>query len=228
MARLYLFAEGQTEQTFADRVLKPHLAQKNVFMNKPTLIAHARKKGRVHRGGGRNYRPMRDDIVCRLKQDQSSDVFVTTMIDLYAIQAGFPGLDESDAMRPNPMERVRFLEQRFAEDVDDPRFIPYLQLHEYEAYLFSEPRCFEYLDSGRPEAIRALQEIASQYETPELIDDDNTTAPSKRIANQFPDYAKAKSTFGPQLAEAIGLSAIREQCPHFNQWLLRLEALGQV
>lgn len=26
MARLYLFAEGQTEQTFADTVLRPHLA----------------------------------------------------------------------------------------------------------------------------------------------------------------------------------------------------------
>lgn len=28
MARLYLFAEGQTEQTFANNLLKPHLAPK--------------------------------------------------------------------------------------------------------------------------------------------------------------------------------------------------------
>ena len=33
MARLYLFAEGQTEQTFADTVLKPHLANFGVYMH---------------------------------------------------------------------------------------------------------------------------------------------------------------------------------------------------
>lgn len=53
MARLYLFAEGQTEQTFAGNVLKPHLAQHGVFMHNPILVAHAKKRGKVHRGGGR-------------------------------------------------------------------------------------------------------------------------------------------------------------------------------
>jgi hypothetical protein len=57
MVRLYLFAEGQTEQTFADNLIKPHLAQYQVFMNKPVLIAHGKKKGYIHRGGGRRYKP---------------------------------------------------------------------------------------------------------------------------------------------------------------------------
>ncbi|WP_315874350.1 DUF4276 family protein [Prochlorothrix hollandica] len=52
------------------------------------------------------------------------------------------------------------------------------------------------------------------------------TAPSKRIMAQFPDYGKAKSTFGPQLAEKIGLQVIRSTCPHFNEWLSKLESLG--
>lgn len=47
MARLYLFAEGLTEQTFADTVLKPHLANFGVYMQKPTLIAHSRRRGSV-------------------------------------------------------------------------------------------------------------------------------------------------------------------------------------
>lgn len=50
MVRLHLFVEGQTEQTFADKVLRPHLANFEVYMDKPVLIAHARKKGRIHRG----------------------------------------------------------------------------------------------------------------------------------------------------------------------------------
>lgn len=225
MARLYLFAEGQTEQTFADNLIKPHLVNSNVFMHNPVLIAHAKKKGRVHRGGGRNYAPMKNDIIRFLKQDKAKDVFFTTMIDLYAIHADFPGRDEAEIMRQDPFERVKFLEQKFAEDIGDSRFIPYLQLHEYEAYLFSEPTCFEYLSSGSTQEIETLQAIASQYETPELINDGLQTAPSKRIIAQFPDYGRAKSTFGPQLAERIGLQSIRTHCLHFNEWLLKLESL---
>jgi hypothetical protein len=226
MVRLYLFAEGQTEQTFADISIKPHLAHRNVFMNRPRLIAHARKKGQVHRGGGRNYAPMKDDILRSLKEDSNSDAFFTTMIDLYAIHPDFPGLAESEKLRQDPLQRVEFLEQRFAEDIGDPRFIPYIQLHEYEAYLFSDPTCFEYLDAGRTKEIEALQAIASQYQTPELINDGQQTAPSKRIIAQFPDYGKAKSVFGPQLAEQIGLQVIRSKCSHFDKWLSRLESLN--
>lgn len=226
MVRLYLFAEGQTEQTFADVSIKPHLAHHDVFMNRPRLIAHARKKGQVHRGGGRNYAPMKDDILRSLKEDSNSDAFFTTMIDLYAIHPDFPGLAESEKLRQDPLQRVEFLEQRFAEDIGDSRFIPYIQLHEYEAYLFSDPTCFEYLDAGRTKEIEALQDIASQYQTPELINDGQQTAPSKRIIAQFPDYGKAKSAFGPQLAERIGLQVIRSKCSHFDKWLSRLESLN--
>ncbi len=224
--RLYLFAEGQTEQTFADTLIKPHLAQHEVFMHYPRLIAHARKKGKVHRGGGRNYAPMKNDILRSLREDSNHDVFFTTMIDLYAIAPDFPGLAEAESMRQNPIKRVELLEQRFAEDINDYRFFPYIQLHEYEAYLFADPTCFEYLDAFRTKEIEALKAIANQYQTPELINDGLQTAPSKRIIAQFPDYGKAKSAFGPQLAELIGLQVIRSQCPHFNAWLSRLESLN--
>src|SRR4028118_870006 len=98
--------------------------------------------------------------------------------------------------------------------------------HEYEASLFSAPKCFEYLNAGRTKEIEALRAIASQYETPELINDGPQTAPSKHIIAQFPDYGKAKSAFGPQLAERIGLQVIRSKCSHFDKWLARLESLN--
>ncbi|MBC1241458.1 DUF4276 family protein [Nostoc sp. 2RC] len=226
MVRLKLFAEGQTEQTFADTLIKPHLSQFEVFMHSPRLIAHAKKKGKVHRGGGRNYEPMKKDILRSLSEDRNSDVFFTTMIDFYEIHPEFPGLAESESLRQNPIRQVEFLEQRFAEDINDCRFIPYIQLHEYEAYLFADPTCFEYLDARRQKEIEALVAIANQYETPELINDGQQTAPSKLIIALFPDYEKAKPTFGPQLAELIGLQVIRSRCPHFNAWLSRLESLN--
>lgn len=226
MPRLYLFAEGQTEQTFADRVLKPHLANMGVYLHPPVLIAHARRRGRMHRGGGRKYLPMKADIHRFLAQEKGADVFFTTMIDLYAIHPEFPGLAETEKLRPNPNQRVEALEQAFAEDIGDLRFVPYIQLHEYEAYLFSDPTWFSYFYDHREKQIAALKAIADRHATPELINDGQHSAPSKRIIAELPDYEDAKSAVGPQVAELIGLELIRSKCPHFAAWLSRLEKLG--
>ncbi|MFI5461427.1 MAG: DUF4276 family protein [Isosphaerales bacterium] len=223
MARLYLFGEGPTEQTFADTVLKPHLANSGVYLHRPILIAHAKKKGRVHRGGGRNYIPMKNDILRLLAQDKAKDVFFTTMIDLYGIPSQFPGLDEVEKLRHLPDKRVEFLEQAFSMDIRDARFIPYIQLHEYEAYLFSKPSLFELFYDHHRREIATLQAIADAHTSPEWIDDGQQSAPSKRIIAHLPDYAKP--VMGPQLAELIGLDVIRAKCPHFNAWLSRLEKL---
>ncbi len=163
MARLYLFAEGQTEQTFASNVLTPHLAKHGVFMHNPVLIAHRKDKGKVHRGGVDNYQPMKNDIRCFLAQEKDADVFFTTMIDLYGIHADFPGLDEAEKLRHMPEKRTEFLEQHFAQDIGDPRFIPYIQLHEYEAYLFADPTWFGYFYSGHANEIAALKAIADGH-----------------------------------------------------------------
>jgi len=46
MPHLYLFAEGQTERAFADTVLKPHLTTFVVYLHRPALVAHAKKRGK--------------------------------------------------------------------------------------------------------------------------------------------------------------------------------------
>ncbi len=227
MVRLYLFAEGPTELTFADTVLKPHLAEVGVYLHGPILIAHARKKGRVHRGGGRKYLPMRNDILRFLSQEKGANVFFTTMIDLYAIHADFPGLDKAEELRQIPEKRVAFLEQSFADDIGDRRFLPHIQMHEYEAYLFSNPTCFAYFYHHHEKQIAALKAVADEHNSPEMIDDGQHSAPSKRIIAQLPDYEGAKSVIGPQIAELIGLDVIRTRCPHFATWLTRLEKLDK-
>ena len=167
--------------------------------------------------------PMKNDILKHLAQEKGRDVFFTTMIDLYAIPAEFPGLAEAEELRHIPYKRVEALEQAFAEDIADDRFIPYIQLHEYEAYLFSDPTWFRYFYSHHERQIVALKAIADGLASPELIDDGQHKAPSKRIIAEFPDYEDAKSTIGPQVAELIGLDVIRGKCPHFAAWLSQLE-----
>jgi hypothetical protein len=225
MARLYLFVEGQTEQIFASRVLTPHLALFKVQLHHPVLIANARKKGVIHRGGGRNYLPMRNDIIRFLKQDGNPDAFFTTMIDLYAIHPDFPGLSDAEKLRHLPQQRVEYLEKMFAQDCDDPRFIPYIQLHEFEAYLFSQPESFQNHYRSAAKSIAALKAIADRHSTPELINDGQHTAPSKRIIREFPDYEDGKTVIGTQVAESIGIDVIRRRCPHFDSWLSKLELL---
>ena len=221
-----LFAEGQTELTFADIILKPHLANAGVYLHPPVLIAHAKKKGKVHRGGGRKYVPMKNDIRRFLAQENGRDVFFTTMIDLYAIPAEFPGLAEAEKLHHMPAKRVEALEQAFANDIGDIRFVPYIQLHEYEAYLFSDATWFGYFYDHHERQIAALKAIADGHDTPELINDGPHSAPSKRIIAELPDYEDAKAAVGPQVAELIGLDVIRSKCPHFAAWLSRLEQLG--
>ncbi|MBX3171103.1 MAG: DUF4276 family protein [Candidatus Eremiobacteraeota bacterium] len=226
MPRLYVFAEGQTEQTFANLVLRDHLASFGVYLQPAVLIAHARKKGKTHRGGGRRYQPLRKDVETFLRQEKSNDVFFTTMIDLYALYSDFPGQQEAAKLSHLPYERVKFLESAFHQDLGgDPRLIPHLQLHEFEACLYCKPEAFVGFYPGTTREVGEIRAIAEAYDSPELINDGQHTAPSKRIAQHFPDYLKAKSVVGPALAAQIGLSCIRERCPHFDLWLTRLETL---
>ncbi len=225
MVRLYLFAEGQTEQAFASAVLAPHLAQRGVFLNHAVLIAHSKSKRRIHRGGIGRYLPMKNDILRFLAQEKGKDVFFTTMIDLYKIHRDFPGLVESESLRGQPQRRAEFLEKAFADDIGDTRFVPYIQLHEYEACLFADPNWFSYFYGHHDKQVANLMSIAQAYSSPELINDGEHTAPSKRIIAEFPDYEDAKVVQGPQIAELIGIDTIRGKCPHFSEWLSRLESL---
>ena len=226
MVRLHLFVEGQTEQTYADTVLKRHLANYGVYMQKPVLIAHARKKGRVHRGGGRKFAAMQRDIDRRLKQESGNDVFFTTMIDLYALHKDFPGREEAESLRADPYERVTALEKSWFDQTGDSRFIPFIQLHEFEAYLFVDVSQFALFFDHANSGISALRDVAGGVGSPEQIDDGQHTAPSKRIIEHFPEYDDLKPTVGPDVAELIGLDTTRAKCPHLDGWIKRLEELG--
>jgi hypothetical protein len=89
--------------------------------------------------------------------------------------------------------------------------------------LFAEPHRFgDWTDS--PTVVTELAAIARAHHTPEDINDSPVSAPSKRILQLMPDYQK---TFhGPLIAAEIGLVALRGACPHFNEWLTKLEMLA--
>jgi len=58
----------------------------------------------------------------------------------------------------------------------------------------------------------------------EKINDSEQTAPSKRIVGLNPGYSKV--TDDVLISQKISLDVMRAQCPHFNDWLRKLEALA--
>ena len=144
------------------------------------------------------------------------------MFNLYALPNNFPGYDEAKA-KNDRYERVKILEERLAKDISDPRFIPYIQLHEFEALILAAPQQldWEYLEHAAP--IRRLITMVGT-QNPELINDGPDTAPSKRILKEIPEYDKA--TAGPAVAEKIGLPTLRAKCRHFDEWLTYMENLN--
>ena len=103
------------------------------------------------------------------------------------------------------------------------RIFAYVQRHEFEALLFSDVRALVRA-AAAPDAERKLAEARAQFASPEEINDRSDTAPSKRITGAMPGYDKVLG--GSLAAEAVGLDAMRRECPRFGSWLTRLEALG--
>ena len=147
------------------------------------------------------------------------------MFDLYALPKDFPKYDESRSFS-DPCKKVAFLEAALMEDIASPRFIPYIQLHEYEALLLASPSTFSCFFEKHEREIANLEKMARMFQSPELIDDGSFTAPSKRITKEFPGYLKSKAMAGPIIAKNIGLEVIRSKCLHFNEWLRKLENLS--
>lgn len=226
MVRLYFYVEGQTEQEYASRVLTPHLAASGIHVMGAVRAASGRKHGHVSRGGGMRYQTMRNDLGNLLRQDARADARFTTMFDLYALHDGFPGWDEAEKQRHIPRERVVTLERAFAADVDDPRFIPHIQLYEFETILLCDPGHFALVYERSSAGITALQAAVAAATSPELVDDGETTAPSKRIVSQFPQYGGQKTTVGVELAHCVGIDTTRRLCTHFDRWLKTLESLA--
>jgi len=79
------------------------------------------------------------------------------MIDLYKLPMDFPGKAANTRVPENPTPYVEALEKEFAKAINDRRFIPYIQLHEYEALLFVDLDAFAISFDGQERAIEALK-----------------------------------------------------------------------
>ncbi len=219
MPKVLILAEGQTEETFVKRILYPHLSSRDVFVV-PTILATKRiKSGPSFKGGVPSYERVKKEIQ-RLLGD-SSAALVTTMIDYYGLPDTFPG--RACVEGDTPLERVKYVEDALASDINHSRFLPYCSLHEFEALLFVSPAAIA-LTFSLPALEPKLAAIRASFPSPEDIDDDSATAPSARLESLYPRYSKP--FFGSLIANRIGLQQMRVECGHFNEWLSTLESVS--
>lgn len=135
------------------------------------------------------------------------------IFDYYGIHPTFK--DHLTQAQTTLEDRISSIQNRFEQEIDDPRFKFRLQVHELEAYLFSSPTIMA-THFNEQEKLERLNSILSTFnDNPELINDDPQTAPSKRLKNLFPGFGK--TTDGIVIAEKTGISTIRERCGYFNE-----------
>jgi Domain of unknown function (DUF4276) len=214
MIRVNILCEGATEEKFVKEVLYAHFLQKGILVTPRGL------------DGGNNYGKIKYNIVEWLNADKTA--FVTTMIDLYGMNEDFPGYDLNKSLPA--LEKAVAIEQTIknsilkSKSVHNQRFIPYIQLHEFEALLFTDPILMEdWLSLDRDIEPNSFVKIANAFESPEHINDSKYTAPSKRILKVAPFYDKIND--GVIITADIGLTALCAKCKHFANWINILENL---
>lgn len=220
---VHVIVEGQTEKRFINDVLTPYLAEKNVFIT-PTELSKPGQKG-----GDVRFVRMMNDLGKFLKQRK--DTYVSLFVDYYGIDPDWPGISEAKNYS-SPLQIAEHVNQSTQAQVNQKlrdyhpqkRFIPNIIVHEFEALLFSNAEILAKHLDAQPESITTI--LKECGDEPEFINNSPQTAPSKRLAGLCPRYKK--TTTGIDIARSIGIETIREKCPVFNQWLVKLEGLEGV
>ena len=98
-------------------------------------------------------------------------------------------------------------------------------MHELEALVLAEPQNLRAEFIGQDTAVDALINSIAGI-PPEEINDNPATALSKRIIEHLPEYERRKAQAAVNVLCLTGIEVLRNRCPHFAEWLGRLEALG--
>ena len=212
--RLAISVEGPTEAEFVKKVLADHLRKSRIEPT-PIILGRARSPSKSD-GGNVSVERLASEMVYLLNSHDA----VTSLVDFY----GFckKGRTTPEELQKRIDEEV---DKKIGRSWDQTRVFSYVQQYEFEGLLFSDVSVFADLIHAPASAVEALRQIRSQFPTPEDINDNSDTAPSKRIPKVIPRYNKKVN--GPLIAEKIGLGVIRTECPRFDAWVKRLESLGE-
>lgn len=164
------------------------------------------------------------------------DAWVSTLLDFYGLPDDVPGL-AAHRGQGSPQAQVlavqiaiqaaiqAAIQTALAADIGPTqRFLPFLALHEFEAWLFAAPAVVSE-HFGSVELAAQLSAVIPNAGGPEAINHGPHTHPKAQLRQAWPSYKETSD--GPTLLAKIGIPVVRARCPHFAAWLDQLEALGR-
>jgi Domain of unknown function (DUF4276) len=223
MVEVIVFAEGPTEEQFIKRLVAPALHHLQVFV-KPQLL----KTSKEASGGAINFDRLK--INARNTLRQKPEAVLTTLLDLYGLDTGFPDFDEAKK-KPDMPSRVHCLNMALHRELvayvgcRPERFIAHIQPYEYEGLLFSDTHALVRTEPDWSACLSELVAVRTAFQTPEHINDSYEKKPSKRLEQLLkPGYKKTRH--GPLAAEQVTLATMERECRHFHDWMNALRNLG--
>jgi len=218
MKRIIIVCEGETEQEFVSDILRPPFLSRGILLNDPKI--------KCSNGGIVKWNPLKAQIERHLREGDKP--YVTTFIDYYGIsnRYQFPKWDEAHKI-PDKGQRIDCLQQAMREDIHEElrgRFIPYIQLHEFEALLFIDEESIVAAAIDCSIDRTKLRKVLADFPDPETINNHIEPSPSHRLEQIITGCNKV--LHGNIIALSIGLERIREKAKRFDQWLSQLESLA--
>jgi hypothetical protein len=202
--------EGQTEEEFVNNSLAHYLRGYGIINTIPILL----ETSPGYFGGDVTFARYQTNANNLLLSDPTA--IVTSLIDYFQLREDFPGFIASLAIA-DKNARMDYLENQISGIITEDRFIPYIQLHEFEGILFSDSAGFDYITNISAANRQEIADTIAAFPNPELINDGLATAPSKRLKRLIPRY---KKTFhGPIIALENGMTPVLAKCPRFKNWI---------
>lgn len=215
MKCVYIYCEGQTEESFVNSILYPYFSNMDIYVT-PIIHKTKRTPSKSYKGGVRKYKPIKDELI---KLCNNPNVFVTTMLDYYGMPNDTPAIDYKDSS--SLYNQIEHIENAITKDIGCDNLVFNLLVHEFESLLFSDTKAFNTIANER--AVEKLQAMRLSAETPEHINNSVTTAPSKRIESVIEDYSKVRQ--GIIVAKKIGINKMISECRHFADWINKIRSL---
>ncbi len=207
--RVIIVVEGETEEEFVKSSLHPYLQGFDIYDVRGIKITTSPG----FKGGIGSYGKFRNNVERYLKQEK--DIVISSLLDFFRLPTSFPKYDEALKI-PYPVQRVQFLEEAMKTDLEDHRYLPYIQLHEFEALLFTDLQGFEYSGFAKQQ-LQQIQAVIDIFPNPEDINNHPETAPSKRLKKIIPEYRKV--LYGNVIIQENGFHQLLEKCPRFSNWI---------
>jgi len=216
MKRLVIIVEGETEESFVNNILCPYFCSKGLYNTIQCF------KTKHSHGGISKYSYIKKDILNTIYE---KDV-VSMMIDFYRLPSDFPGFSDLKATQTHK-EQASLLETEIKKDLEDTQkhqfdnFIPYIQLHEFEALVFASIKGIDILFEREEMDYKGLMNVIEEHPNPEEINNHPATAPSMRLKKLIPGYNKV--LHGIEIIKTMGMPELLEKCPRFKTWVESME-----